>query len=404
MTDTRRLVFVSPRFLFPADSGGKIRTGQILRGMLGGRFHITLLSPAPEDAIERYGNELRRVSDRFVSWPEPERGAAFRFTRLRHLLSGLPVAVATDRDPVAAGFVARELASSPDVVVFDFPHSAVIGHFPMPVKTVMFTHNVEAEIYKRHAEVASNPLSRGVWRSQYNKMQRFERTTLGQFDTVVAVSERDAEFFRTEYGVDRVSVIPTGVDLDFFRYHEPADTKDVVFIGSMDWLANVDAMDYLLSDIWPLIIQRVPEARMVVVGRNPPPALVERAQAEKVAWQFTGFVDDIRPYVKTAALCVIPLRVGGGTRIKAYEAMAMGAPMVSTGIGVEGLPLEAGHHFIRGDSPGEFATGMLELLENRDRRHAVSRAARDFVQENFPFTKAAAEFQQICLKTIERNG
>jgi len=174
----KKLLFVSPRFLFPADSGGNIRTGQILRGMKGGPFDITLASPAPRGAQETFPVDLGAICDRFTSWPEAVRDKYFSVTRLRHLVSSLPVSVATDRSKQGRAVVARKLERRPDIVVFDFVHSVALAPDSYETRSVLFTHNVETEIFKRHAAVATNPVARAIWTNQHRKMWRFERETL----------------------------------------------------------------------------------------------------------------------------------------------------------------------------------------------------------------------------------
>jgi len=213
MSLRRRLLFVSSRYLFPIDSGGKIRTVNILRGMKDGAFEITLVSPLPAGARTREPAETRDVCDRFVGWPAAARGVLFQWSRMRHLFSQLPVAVATDDSEAGRRAISRELEQAPDVVVVDFPHAAVLAPPPYPCSGVMFTHNVEAEIFHRHAQIARNPLKRAIWRNQAGKMERYERELLSRFTAVVAVAERDREYFQQAYGVGNVSVIPTGVDL-----------------------------------------------------------------------------------------------------------------------------------------------------------------------------------------------
>jgi glycosyltransferase involved in cell wall biosynthesis len=396
MSRRPQLLFVSPRFLFPADSGGKIRSAQILRGIKDGEFAITLAAPAPADGAQGFSAELDEVCDRFVHWPAPAGGLVFAARRAGHLLSRLPVSVASDRSPEARAVVARELARGPDVAVFDFAHSTVLAAAQMGVPSVMFTHNVESEIFARHARVARHWLMRRVWAAQHAKMERFERAALARFDRIVAVSERDAAYFRDRWQLKGVAVIPTGVDLEFFRYQAPPSTLQVVFTGSMDWAANIDGIEFMLDAVWPLVTARVPQATFTVVGRNPPASLIAKARERGVHWEFTGFVADVRPWVYAASVYVIPLRVGGGTRIKAFEAMAMGCPVVSTAIGVEGLPVEGGRHYRRADTATAFADAVVALLENAEERLRLSTAARRHVEENFSYRRAAECFAAIC--------
>lgn len=395
----RSLLFVSPRFLFPADSGGKIRTAQILRGMKGGRYGITLASPVPAGGLERFSGDLEALCDRFVGWPEPRRGPAFPWLRLRHLASRLPVAVATDRSAAGRRVIEAALAQRPDVAVFDFPHASMLAPRRLTVPSVLFTHNVESEIFRRHADVSPSALKRIVWRNQLRKMERFERDALARFRTVVAVSDRDAAWFREELGIPRAEVIPTGVDTDFFSWSPPGEVGRVAFTGSMDWLANIDAMDWFLDDVWDRVARQTPEASLRVIGRNPPASLVAKARERGLPWDFTGFVDDVRPHVHGSSVYVIPLRVGGGTRIKVFEAMAMGCPVVSTSIGVEGLPLEPGRHYLRADTAEDFAGAVVRLLRDPDLRLALSREARRCVEERFSFLRAARAFEEICRRT-----
>jgi glycosyltransferase involved in cell wall biosynthesis len=401
-----RLLFVSSRYLFPTDSGGKIRTVNVLRGMKGGAFEITLTSPLPAGARHGVPPETAAVCDRFVGWPAPGRSPVYRWSRMLHLASNIPVAVATDYSRAGREAIARALHEKPDVVVVDFPHAAVLAPPPYPCAGVMFTHNVEAEIFRRHGEVARNPFRRAIWRDQARKMERYERSLLRSYTAVIAVAERDGKFFESEYGLTNVTVIPTGVDLEYFTYGGISELEDqaggtVVFTGSMDWLANVEGIEFIMDEVWPAIARSRPRARCVIVGRSPPAALVERARVRRLNWDFTGFVDDVRPYVHDAHVYVIPLRVGGGTRIKVYEAMAMGCPVVSTRIGVEGLPVENERHFIEADSAADMAAAVSSLLGSRGRRERLSRQARRFVEENMSARRAARVFEEACLRSLQ---
>ena len=393
-----RLAFVSPVFLFPNDAGGKIRSTNILRGLKGGSFEIVLLSPATTEQQTRWKCELEGVCDEFVAWqPTPQRP---QWARALQLLSALPVNVANDR--TAAGLDAvRRLVGRGDVdlVVFDFVHSAVLQPADAQAPAVCFTHNVEAEIFARHAQQAPNRLRRWLWSSQHRKMQRFEGEALRRFRRVIAVSERDARAFHERYGVTRAEAIPTGVDLDFFSWQVPppvdaAHPPTVVFTGSMDWRANIDGVQFFLAQVWPRVLAARPEARFVVVGRNPPAAL-EAAARQLRNVEFTGFVDDVRPYARAAHAFVIPLLVGGGTRIKAFEAMAMGCPVLSTAIGMEGLDAEPDTHFMLQDDAAGLAAAVLHLLDDAALRDRLSRAARALVEARFGHRQVAQVFEDI---------
>ncbi|MFP4495805.1 MAG: glycosyltransferase [Halochromatium sp.] len=400
MSQRPRLLFVSPRFLFPADQGGKIRTTQILRGMKGGRFEILLASPVAGDEAQRYRAELEGICDRLIAWPATPRSPLHALTRLRHLPAARPVSVISDTSPVGAAVVDDALGQA-DLVVFDFLHAMMLAPERMRRPSLLFTHNVEAEIFRRHAEVAKNPLKRLIWQQQYRKMRTYEERSLKRVDTVIAVSERDAKTFAAMAGAPPVETIPTGVDLDFFPAQEPGNDDHIVFTGAMDWQANIDGIRFFMEDIWPRVAEQRPQARVTIVGRNPSPALIECARHLQLPFRFTGFVDDIRPEVKGAAAYIIPLRVGGGTRIKAFEAMAMGIPVVSTALGVEGLPVTPDEHYLRADSGAEFADALVQLLEDQALRRSLARAARAFVEEHCSSQAVAQRFEEICSQTLE---
>lgn len=399
-----RMAFVSTMFLQPEDTGGRIRTCNILRGLKGGRFDVTLLGPADAAQQQRYAHELQALCDRFIAWrPMPERP---RWMRAGDVLGRWPVSVHSSVGGAAMQTVARELSERPfDLVVFDFVHASPLMPARLDAATVCFTHNVETEIFERHAQQAPSRAMRLLWAQQARKMRRFERESLLRYDGVVAVSERDASIFAREFGCDHVSPIPTGVDLDFFDFAPPQPAASeqggkLVFTGSMDWAANIDGMQFFIREVWPLVLQRRPQARFEAVGRSPPAALLKLAQ-EVPGVHFTGRVEDVRPHVRDAQAFVIPLRVGGGTRIKAFEAMAMGCPVVSTALGVEGLDVHHGEHLLIRDDPVQFAEAVLELLAQPARARSLAHAARERVQASFGHRAAAAVFEGICHDTLQ---
>jgi len=399
-----RLLFISPRFLFPFDQGGKIRTANILKQMKGGAFELILASPAPADAA-RHQAEIDSICDRFVSWPEPRMGLP---GKVLALAGPLPVPVATDRSAEGSRAVAEQLAARPEIVLVDFPHAAVLlPDGAIPGTSVIFTHNIEAEIFERHAEVARWPML-PIWRAQAAKMRRFEGETLRRFDATIAVSARDAKGLAQQYGLAEVAPIDTGVDLEFFPFTPPQAAPTgggrLVFSGAMDSRSNIDGIAWLMEEVWPLIAAQRPQAEALVIGRNPAEALVSKAQKLGLRFRFTGFVDDIRPHMLTGHVAVIPLRVGSGTRIKAFEAMALGLPVVSTTLGVEGLDLTPGEHYARADTAEDFAAGVLAALDDPARGTAMASAARRLIEERFSWAQVARQFEAICLAALARKG
>jgi sugar transferase (PEP-CTERM/EpsH1 system associated) len=394
----QRLLFVAKRFPFPMDTGGKIRTGKLLE-QLGREFDVTLVTNVERPKDDPYLSEAARLCAELVPVPWTEIAKySMRFYAdvVRRACSRYPVSVAGD---YSAPFAARvqTLAGEGrfDLLVCDFVQPSINVRDVQGCPVLLFQHNVESTIFKRHAETARNPLVRLFWRSQWRKMERFERDACRRFAGVVAVSEADRETFE-RFGARQAFAIPTAVDAHYFRPGTTAtDGHALVFTGSMDWLPNEDAILFFADEILPRITARVPDVTLTVVGRQPSHRLLRRLEAQS-GITLTGRVDDIRPHVERAALYVVPLRIGGGTRIKLYEAMAMGKAVVSTPVGAEGLPLRDGEHLLLAEKPDAFADAVVQLLLDHDARRRIERAARAFVESQCSWERAATAFARAC--------
>ena len=253
-----------------------------------------------------------------------------------------------------------------------FPAPLIDWQTPPP--KILFTHNVEAQVWARHYKFASNPLVKLACWLESRALQRAERRYVQLADYVLAVSENDRASFARHADPGRISVIPTGVDTEYFQPSPVPEQPDTtVFTGSMDWMPNEDGVAYYVEKILPLIRRQIPEAAFWAVGRRPPRRIQALASDDVVV---TGAVDDIRPFLAKAAVCVVPLRSGSGTRIKIFEAMAMGKAVVSTSSGAEGLPVRHGENIILADDPADFARQVVDLLRDVPRRQRFGHAAR----------------------------
>src|SRR2546430_1809329 len=230
-------------------------------------------------------------------------------------------------------------------------------------------------IWKRVATVETRAWRRALLEVEWRKMRRCETRACTQATVTIAVSDVDRALLAAAAPGARVFTVPTGVDTSYFApTGVPESPARLVFIGSMDWYPNEDAMVFFIGEILPVIRRAVPDVEMTVVGRDPSERL--RALGEAAGVRITGTVEDVRPWIADAAVYVVPLRVGGGTRLKIFEGLAMGKAVVSTTVGAEGLPLVDGTHFVRADGPAEFARAVVSLLRDRDRRRALGTAGR----------------------------
>lgn len=390
-----RILWLKSDLLLPLDKGGKLRTWHLMRH-LARRHEITYLAFAhPDEPADNIAG-MREVASRVEVVPRAEvtKHSPRFFARVAwHLADPLPYAVAQYRSRAYRRRLDSLLATGGfDLVVADFLVSAVNLPRRLPCPAVLFTHNVESEIWRRHAETATG-LRKALYATQYRRMLRYEGDALRRFDGLLAVSDADRDTFVRLYpGVrpEAIDVVATGVDTEYFA-PAPEDTSstELVFTGSMDWLPNEDGMAWFVRDVLPLVRAEVPDARLSIVGRSPSPAVMKLASEPGV--RVTGRVDDVRPYIGDAAVFVVPLRIGGGTRLKIFEAMAMAKAVVSTTVGAEGLPVTDGRDVLIADDAAAFARATVRLLRDLGERRRLEQAARTLVAEHFDWSVVARD-------------
>ena len=396
-----KLLWLNSGLLLPLDKGGKLRTWHLMR-QLARRHEITCVSFADPDHAPEHRLGMREVCGHLETIPrsDPAKGTLrFYADAARHVAGSIPYAVAKYRSPAYRATVDRLLRDGRfDAVVCDFLVPLVNMPRRLPCPGILFTHNVESEIWRRHAETAAGPLARLLLRQQWQRMLRFEGDALQRFDLVLTVSEADQRTFRQSYRGIRLPpthVIQTGVDTEFFSPAAAtvaARPAHLVFTGSMDWLPNEDGMQYFVGEILPRIRAVLPDATLSIIGRSPTPAVRRLAQIAGV--EVTGSVDDVRPHVAAGAVYVVPLRVGGGTRLKIFEALAMGKAVVSTTIGAEGLPVTAGKDILIADDPDSFAAAVAALVRDDALRRQLESAARRLVAERYDWSAVALDFER----------
>ena len=398
-----KILFLHKQILFPRDTGGKIRVLNLLQHLA--RWHDVTYVCNLRDGEDALLPQMTALGMRVEAVPgqaSPHGSPRFLASAVANLASSRPYAIDRNFDPRLRERI-RELVREEhyDLVICDTVQMArhTIGLDLPP--TILFQHNVEAQILQRHAQVSEGSLKRAYMFNQFRKMEAFERDCGRHFDHVIAVSRQDAEIFRQRYGWRHVDAIDTAVDTGFFQPRPQEEVEGrVMFLGSMDWLPNQDGIRFFSDEVWPRVIARRPDATFQVVGRNPPPAV--RALAQRPGIEVTGSVPDVRPYLAQASVVVVPLLVGGGTRLKIYEAMAMAKATVSTTIGAEGLPVEPGAHYLQADSAEQFAQDIVRLLDDPALRHRIGEAADQFVRSHYGSETIARQFESICLDVVAR--
>lgn len=401
-----KILFATPRFLFPLDTGGQIRSAKILHAVHGSSLDVTLVSPATSRQMQLHSQELRNVCSRFIPYEPRWKHPLVRLLgRVFSLMGQWPVSVATDFSPSFRQILKEQRNSGGyRALVCDFVHLAVnFNVTPSDIPVVLFTHNVEQEIFFRRLEVATYPWQRWLWKNQYQKMRTLEQTVAPLFHRVLTVSDRDSLFFQKNVRHPDVRIIPTGVDFDLLHWNPPAESLEVVFMGSMDAHQNIEGVQWFFQEIWPLLTSKVPNVQVRIIGRHPPRSLTAAYGNDKGV-TFTGWVGDVASAARVGRVLAVPLRVGSGTRIKIYEAMALGLPVVSTSIGAEGLELDPGIHYLQADSPQDFANALAMLLADREKCLELSERARKQVENCCGWQRAAKILTSACLEPVTNPG
>jgi len=412
MSDRLRILWLKTGPLHPLDTGGKLRTFNMLRE-LQRRHHVTYLALCPPDTGGTVKQSAREYSQAqiWIPWRETKKMSPAFFAGLarNQFLSRLPYVIQKYQSPAMAAVIREaDQAGKFDLIICDFLTPAV-NLLPGPGRpatpTLLFQHNVESLIWQRTFETARGTLKRAYLRGQWRRMVAYEREACSRVNSVVAVSGEDCRLLRAELGLANIlGSVPTGVDTEFFqpssRQPQPCS---LVFLGSMDWMPNIDGVMFFTEEIFPLVKQTLPGVTLTIVGRNPP-ARVRELAGRDPAIKVTGTVDDVRPHLAAAEAMIVPLRVGGGTRIKIFEAMATGIPVIATRIGAEGLPVNHGEHVLLADAPADFARETVALLTQPEQRQRIGQAGLRLVREQFGWAAVNEVFEGYCRAVAGKGG
>ncbi len=391
-----KIIWVKAGGLVPPDSGGKIRSFHIVKE-LAKNHAVTLFTFYVEEPNDKH-HTLAPLFHKVVTHPlkvSTGRGLGEALGYLAHFFAPLPHSLGKYCRPEVARHLREVLAAEQyDIILCDFVNAAGVVPFNLGIPVVTFTHNVEAMIWKRHWEVAANPVWRFVFKREYEKMRAAELDYLNRSMHVLTVSDTDTAFFAKDLSPAKITTIPTGVDIDYFQPAGGEEPDSLVFTGSMDWMPNEDGILYFVEAILPLIRKQRPQVKLWVIGRRPGRKIQALAEYDP-GIEVTGGVEDIRPFIAKGSVYVVPLRVGSGTRLKIFEAMAMGKAVVSTTIGAEGLPVANGSDIVMADEPSRFADEVCSLLASPAERKRIGDAARRLVEEKYSWAAVARHVESV---------
>lgn len=403
-----RILVVDEEIPYPLNSGKRIRTYCLLKP-LASRHEIFFVCRQHEGTAESYPASLEKVGIHPIIVPhliQKKTGAKFSLALFANLFSPHPYSVTSHR----SSFLKRRIEKLLNEQRFELVHcewtpyainlNGVFGNIP----TVVNAHNIEAMIWKRNFQVESHPLKKAYFYLQWKKMEAFEQEYFRKFTRCIAVSENDARTISQRVPKGFVDIVSNGVDMEYFTPQKrdrsvSGNNKSIVFTGSLDWRPNVDGVLYFLERIFPLIKMHHRDSKFVIVGRKPLPVLQNRVKGREDVL-LAGSVSDIRPYMDDADVYVVPLRVGGGSRLKILEAFSMELPVVSTTIGAEGLDVTDGENILIADTPDDFAAAVISLIDDRNKAKALGKQGRVTIDAQYQWKVLANKLEQSWCKAI----
>lgn len=402
-----RILFIVPNVPYPLDNGGRIRVYKLIESLAKRGHEIDLLAFNRSESGPENAEALREICQNVHVIPllERQRFSNKRKSQLRSLFQRTPYQYATlysERMQEVLNNIVQQ--RDYDIIQFEFSQ---MGYHELPdySNCILDQHNVEAELLYRTFTAESSLVRKLFSYVEWRKFHRDEIRNTQKFPICLTTSARDAEMLRGKAPEPEYDVIPNGVDCAFFsddgREAVP-DKNTIIFTGTIDYHPNLDGLKYFLSEVFPLIEEKLPDVKFYIVGRSPP-ALIQAYGDSSDNIIVTGGVEDMRPYFDRAGVVVVPLRIGGGTRLKILEAMAMSKPVVSTSIGAEGIDTTPGTDIILADDPAAFAKSVIELLADEEQQYSMGQAGRHLVEAKYDWHSIAGQLEQTYDRLLTKN-
>jgi len=395
------ILFIAPRLPWPLDTGGRLRTFNLFN-QLSKIAKMHMVSFSFEERDEEWKKEIEKIGAKVTLVPVKESTSLDRVWNIA--FNSLPHSIAKYNIP-SMNTVLEELSRTEhfDAMHIDHIHMAHYNKYFKNIPCFLDAHNVEFKIWERCGAVEPMIIKKMLYNQQSSKMKTYEAQKIKEFKGVFTCSLEDKRIFdETTKNAVPTYVIPNGVDTQFNcpdPDHGAKEEEAIVFTGSMNWLPNEDAITYFCSKIIPLIWEKNASVKFYAVGKNPSPIIKALAQSDTRVI-ITGRVDDVRPYIWRARVSIVPLRIGGGTRLKILEAMSLSKAIVSTSIGAEGIEYTDGRNILIGDTPQEFADKVLLALNDRSRSREIGIEARKFVCEKYDWNIIGEKLKRIYEESI----
>lgn len=398
-----KILFLSQWFPYPPDNGSRIRIYHLLKS-LARKHDVTLLSfTRDEDRGSQETQDVLRSFCRDIAVVPLRRFRPYRGRALLGFFSSIPRSLVDTRSSVMRELVVTKVKTGG----FDLLLASELGTVPyaLGINSIpKVLDEVQLTVFKEAFAFQSHPLRRLRHGLTWWKLERFMRRILTEFDACTAASDREkANILSISPNYRKLAVVPNGVDLGFYSGDFGAPVPNtLVFTGALTYSANLDAMEFFLNDIFPLIKARCPDVTLRITGKTEGVALGRLSLSDEVI--LTGYLDDIRPCVARSWICVVPLRCGGGTRLKILEAMALGAPVVATSKGAEGLEVTPDENILIADTPPEFAAAVLRLLDDGALRAKLAVGGRRLVCQQYGWERIGQRLEQLLQEVVRERG
>ena len=399
-----KILMVAPDLPYPLNNGGKIRTHHLLKNLaLNNELTLVAFDRYPEEPSRQ--EELESICRKVIAVPlhKRQQRSQKRKTQLLSLFRKRPYQYFNNFSEEMQRVIDRCLAEEQ----YDVVHVvlAQMGYYFVPKGPlyVLDQQNVEYEILYR-TYVAEKMSIRKIYNfSEWRKFQHDEANICRKVDLCLTPSLRDSQILKKHAPQTHFTVVPNGVDSTYFQdsgKHKPVKAS-ILFTGTIDYYPNTDGLRYFLTEIFPLIKERIPTVQFYIAGKDPPPEIARYATDPNII--VTGFVEDIREYFERSQVVVVPLRIGGGTRLKILEAMAMKKPVVSTPIGAEGLDVEEGENILLEEDPAKFAKAVFELINNIPLQKQLGVAGRQLIEQKYDWYSVATNLEATYRELTSKN-
>jgi polysaccharide biosynthesis protein PslH len=404
------ILFLTQVLPYPLSGGAKIRAYYVIR-YLAQKQPVTLVSFVREDDTPEAVAHLRGICHAVHTVPIVRSRLRDGRALLESLATGLPAVIARDRMPAMEQLLARLLRETPFAAVHAdqtaMAQYALFARKQQPdLRLVLDQHNALFQLVQRQADDERSAWRRRLWHAEGRRLARYETELCRQFDHIFTVTEVDRQTLlellppaEAQDAADRFTAVPICVD----PTTEPplplaVDSQEVIFLGTMFWPPNVEGVLWFAEEVLPRIVAQRPETHFVIAGKNPPPAIRQLAQPGSPLCRHvtvTGFVADPRPLLSRSALFVVPLKAGGGMRVKIVDAWQWGLPIVSTTIGAEGVAIRPGENILIGDEPDGFALAVLRLLADPQLAQRLRQNGRQWVEERYNWRTVYRQFDAV---------